>query len=222
MVVMDGRHCRDRGAVCTELRLDLQPAMRCRPTPPGVDSSYGGHGQRLTRAHGPRPVDWRDVQNVPRLAIRSGPANLQAPTLADGKPMGSVVFADDRTVFVHHRPGRLAKLVAQKACGITVGDEADVVAVGLARKGQTGPLGLLAHVALICVAEWEQSMGELVGGQDAQDVRLVLVRIDGAMQLRTLRTADHACIMSRTDRVEAPRQRAVEDGGEFDLLVAAE
>ena len=54
--------------------------------------------------------------------------------------------------------------------------------------------------------------------EHAEDVGLVLARVDRAVQ----RAVDEPRVVAGADGVEAQRQRAVEHGGELDLLVAAE
>ncbi|BFO15545.1 hypothetical protein SHKM778_19330 [Streptomyces sp. KM77-8] len=66
-------------------------------------------------------------------------------------------------------------------------------------------------------------MGELTVVEHAKDVRLVLGHVGGAVQLACAVLAeDHLGVVAGADRVEAEREGLVEEGGELDLLVAAQ
>ena len=83
---------------------------------------------------------------------------------------------------------------------------------------------LLADARLRGVAEREERAGELVGVEHAEDVALVLGRVDGAVQLarRPSSAVDDLGVVAGGDGVEAERDRLVEQGGELDPLVAAQ
>ena len=72
------------------------------------------------------------------------------------------------------------------------------------------------------VAEREHRVGELLAGQHAEHVGLVLGRVDRAVQLGTVGALHDLRVVAGGHGVEAERQRAVEHGGELDLLVAAQ
>ncbi len=73
------------------------------------------------------------------------------------------MLAELGAVDVQDVAGGGAEVAGQEALGVAVGDEADVVRVGLLGDGQAAPLGLLADDVLGGVAEREERVGELVG-----------------------------------------------------------
>ena len=56
----------------------------------------------------------------------------------------------------------------------------------------------------------------------AEHVGLVLGGVDGPMQLDVILGTDQPGVVTRTDRVEAERDAALQHGRELDLLVAAD
>ncbi len=107
--------------------------------------------------------------------------------------------------------------------GVAVGDEADVVAVGLPGDEEAALGGLLADPRLLGVAEGEERAGELVGVEHAEHVALVLGRVDRPVQLAAaVGGLDDLGVVPGGDGVEAERHGLVEQGGELDLLVAAQ
>lgn len=133
--------------------------------------------------------------------------------------------ADLRARLVDDVALRLAEAGGEEALGVAVGDEADVVGVGLLGDREAPALGLGADLVLggERVAEREQGVRQLLLVQDAEDVRLVLGHVGGAVQLAGAVLAHHDLrVVARAHRVEAERERLVEQGGELDLLVAAQ
>ena len=118
---------------------------------------------------------------------------------------------------------RSPSLSAQPAGVVAVGDEADVVRVGLVGHEQPAPGGLLAHRGLARVAQREQRVRELVLVEHAEHVGLVLAVVDRAVHLDEAVVAGAQLgVVAGGDGVEAEGQRPVEHGGELDLLVAAQ
>src|SRR6202030_65576 len=106
----------------------------------------------LHRAYGHRPGHWLNVQDVAWLAVTGGRANAQALALPHGEGVGAVVVAQDGAGGVDDLTGRLTQVSGQESPGVAVGDEADVVAVGLVRdrepaSGRLGPDLDLGRVA---------------------------------------------------------------------------
>ena len=84
-------------------------------------------------------------------------------------------------------------------------------------------VGLLAHVRLAGVAEREQRVRELLLGEHAEHVGLVLAHVHGAVHRdQPVLAGLELRVVAGRDRVEAERHGPVEDGGELDLLVAAQ
>jgi hypothetical protein len=144
------------------------------------------------------------------------------------------VRADDFARAVHDRPGLGAQPLGKKPARVAVRDEADVVRVRLVGHGQPAPLGLGAHRGLGRTAEREDRVRQLPGVEHAEHVRLVLGRIDRAMQLAASPTTTATVVAAPagpvhdprvvpgTHRVEAERERLVQHRLELDLLVAAQ
>ena len=120
-------------------------------------------------------------------------------------------------------PGPGAELLAQPAAGVAVADEADVVAVGLLRHGEAAPLRLDADVLLAGVAEREERVRELLLVEHAEHVGLVLAHVHRAVHLdQAVVAGAQLGVVTGGHRVEAEGERALEHGGELDLLVAAQ
>ena len=171
-------------------------------------------GELLARADGHRAGDRLDVEDVARLAVVGGPADPQALALADGEPEGAVVAAEHlaaRVVDESRRRQRAGpQLLAQPAGGVAVGDEADVVAVGLVGDLQAAALGLVPDLGLRGVAEREQRVRELLLGEHAEHVGLVLAHVDGAVHLDQPVVAGDAA--GRSGRWRPRRSRAPAPG----------
>ena len=124
---------------------------------------------------------------------------------------------------VDHRSGPDADAGTQESAGVTGGDEADVVRVGLGGQGETTRGRLSAHLGLRRRrTEREHGVGELLGGENTEHVGLVLCPGGGAVQFAAavIRGHDRRVVAGR-DRVEAERERLLEQGRELDALVAA-
>ncbi len=172
----------------------------------------------VRRHHGHRVAHRRDVQDVARLAVRGRGPDAQPLALPDREAERALVGADDRPGLVDDVALRLLKAVRQASLGVAVGDEADVVPVGLLGDGQAPALRLRADLVLRRhrVTQREQRVGELAVVQDTEDVRLVLGHVRGPVQLaRAVLVHDHLGVVARADRVEAEGERLVEQGGEL-------
>jgi hypothetical protein len=177
-----------------------------------ADLEVGGRADRDRAGH---RLDGEDVAGV---AVGGGVVEVEAAALADGEGVGAVVMTDGLAGGVDDGARGLAQVVGQEALGVAVGDEADVVRIRLVGDGEAAGAGLLADLGLGDVAEGEHGVGQLVAGQDGQDVGLVLARVDAADEFAVV----DAGVVAGADGVEAQSHRPVEDGGELDLLVAAD
>jgi hypothetical protein len=104
----------------------------------GPDRAGGGDlgdVEILGGTDGDRPGHGLDVQDVARPAVGGGGAHAQAAALADGEGVGAFVLAEDGAGLVDDRAGGVAQVAGQESLGVAVGDEADVVAVGLVGHG---------------------------------------------------------------------------------------
>ena len=118
---------------------------------------------------------------------------------------------------------RCAELLVEPAAGVTVGDEADVVRVGLLREREPARLRLGAHLGLRGRrTEREHRVRELLAGEHAEHVGLVLRPGGGAVQL-AVAVVIHGDrrVVAGGDRVEAERDGLLEQRSELDVLVAA-
>ena len=214
-------------AVGTQLHGALQrhPGRGSGAAPAWPDRLEALDGQRRARTDGHRAGDRLDVEHVAGASVRSGRADAEALALADRVAPAALVLAEHVAAGVDDGSTTVdvAQLLGEPAAGVAVADEADVVAVRLVGDGQTTPVGLLADDPLRGVAQREHRVRELVLGEHAEDVGLVLRHVLGPVhldqpvgagaQLRVV-TGDHC--------VEAERDRPVEHGRELDLLVAAQ
>src|SRR5690606_29908675 len=143
----------------------------------------------------------------------------QALALADGEPVGPLMAADDLAgQRVDDGTGLGTEPLGQKAARVAVGDEADVMAVGLVGHGQAAPGRLGPDLGLGGIAQREHGVGELLAGEHAQHVGLVLSAVDAAPQHSALQPS----VVAGGDGVESERESAVEHRRELDLLVAAQ
>src|SRR6218665_3788656 len=123
---------------------------------------------------------------------------------------------EDRALLGATRLGREVR--GEPPAGVAIRDEADVVAVGLRGDREPALLGLGAHLGLRRGrAEREPRVRELLGGEHAEHVRLVFGPGRGTMQLDAIRALPHLGVVTCDDRVEAERERLVEEGRELYL-----
>src|SRR5690242_4243535 len=91
--------------------------------------------EALGRAYRDRPGHRLDVEDVAGLAVTGRGADPQAPALADGEGVGAFVLAQHGAVGVDDLTRGVAEVLGQEPARVAVGDEADVMAVGLVRDG---------------------------------------------------------------------------------------
>ncbi len=196
--------------------------------PAGPDAADPVDRELLARPDRDGAGDRLDVEHEPRLAVGRGPADLQPLALADGEAVRALVAAQhlaggvvDDVAAVVGRGG--AELLLEPAGVVAVGDEADVVGVRLVGDQQPAAPGLEPDVGLGGVAEREQRVRELLLGEHAEHVGLVLAHVDGPVHLdQPVVTGPQLGVVAGGHRVEAQVQRAVEHRRELDLLVAAQ
>src|SRR3954453_12567710 len=100
----------------------------------------------LVRTEGDRVRHRLDVEHVPRPPVRGWSVEPEALALADGEAERAVVPAHNLAGGIDDRPCSTTEWVAEPAGGVTVTDEADVVAVGLAGTRQSASSCLRAHL----------------------------------------------------------------------------
>ena len=88
-------------------------------------------------------VDGLDLEHEPASAVVGHDAEVEAAALAHGEGVSALVRADDGAVALDDVAGRRADLLGEPAPGVSVGNEADVVTVGLVRHAEAalGSLG---------------------------------------------------------------------------------
>ena len=163
------------------------------------------------------------LDDIARFATGCGLTEPQAAALPDRERVGAPVVPHRRAVGIDDVAGLLAEAVGQPLAGVAVGDEADVVAVGLVRDVEPARCRLLADLWLGRVTQGEERPRQLVLVEHTQDVGLVLAHVDGAMQLPCARgTFDDLGVVAGRHGIEPQRHGLVEQSGELDLLVAAQ
>src|SRR5690606_26166859 len=116
-----------------------------------------------------------DPRDISGLAVQARAVQTQTATLPDGEPIGTAVLTDDLAgSLVDDLALLLAQASGQPASGVAVGDEADVVGVGLLGHGEAALGSLLADLRLGRVTEGEEGTGELLLVEHAKDIGLVL------------------------------------------------
>ena len=108
---------------------------------------------------------------------RDAVADAEAAALADREAMDAAVLGQRRALGVDDPPGLSAagrRLALDEAGVVTVGDEADLLALRLLGDRQAESTGMRAHLALGEVAERKARPGELGLGQAEEKVGLVL------------------------------------------------
>ncbi|CAB5014900.1 unannotated protein [freshwater metagenome] len=128
--------------------------------------------------------------------------------------LAGLSIADDPLLLAE--PGR------EEIAGAPVGDEADVVAVGLLGDQQSAVERLGAHGLLMVVAQRKHRALELRGLEHREHVGLILGRVCRAVKFDTGRTVGQARVVAGGHGVEAKVNRAIEHSGELNVLVAAQ
>ena len=107
---------------------------------------------------------------------------------------------------------------------VAVGDEADLVAVRLLRNGQPELARLLAHGALVEVADRKHRVRELRLVQREEEVRLILRRVRAALQPVASGGGIeiHARVVTRRHELRAEPVGAVDERRELQVAVAVD
>ena len=173
-------------------------------------------GQRLARADGDGARD-RARCRARSAACRPGPGvpsrrplrwPMVKPKVPSCRPSSRPDSAS--TIAPPWLGAPVAELLAQPAGVVAVGDEADVVGVGLLGDQQAARGRLRAHLRLGGVAEREQRVGQLLLGEHAEHVGLVLAAVDRPMELDRARR--RRCAAGRSGRSRRRRSRAPAPG----------
>ena len=221
---------RHRVGVGTDLHFAVDAGLRGVPHvrrggsgPGGADSGEVGDREVGAGSDGDGVRRRVETGDEARLAVGSGLLDAEALALADRVRHRSVVTPKHFAFGVLDETRTHRDLVGQPGLRVTVGDEADVVGVGLVRHGETALGRLGAHFCLRCGGtDREVAVFELVGGEHTEDVGLVLGQVLTAVQFGpAFVVAEHLSIVAGGDGVEAEREGSVEEGGELDALIAA-
>ena len=121
--------------------------------------------------------------DVPGLAVRRGALQAHALALTDRERVGAAVGADDGAGLVNDVARPRAKASPKETLGVAVGDEADVVGVGLVRHPEAARGRLRPHLGLgRRLPQGEHHAGEALTADDGEDVGLVLRGVGRAME----------------------------------------
>ena len=120
------------------------------------------------------------------------------------------------------RPARRRRVLVDEARVVVVRDEADLLAVRLVGDRQPRAARVLADGVLRAIADREDGARELLLRQREQEVRLILRRVDAALQQVAAgrRVALDARVVAGRDRVGAEAARALDQRRELQIAVA--
>ena len=199
----------------TSDRVEAGPAV----TGPG-ELAYG---ERRLRANHHGVVHRAHFEHEARAPVGRGPADTETLALPDRVARGTVVGAQLLAVTVDDRPFARCNALAQPRLRVAVGNEADVVAVGLLRDGKSA-LGSLSPYDRLRRgrAEREHRVRKLLRRQHAENVRLIFGLVGGAVQLAVAGlVGDDVGVVPGGDRVESECERLLQYRRELDALVAS-
>src|SRR5688572_28599090 len=127
-----GRHGKSVGS---NLYLAGPLGSRMLTSPGGTDGADHADSQCTSWPHRDGVGRGGDGQYEARLAVGCWLPKVQAPSLANGKPMRTGVLADLCACHVHDLARPVAEPLHQKPGCVPVGNEADVMAVRLIADG---------------------------------------------------------------------------------------
>ena len=153
-------------------------------------------------------------------------AHTEALALTGGVGDQSAVTTEDAAARIDEvaRLGRDAAELAQEAHIVPVGDEADVLRVGLLRVFKAEVCGEGADLRLAVFADGKQQMRELALRHLVEHIALILVRVHAAQEQVTARRSVEADagVVPGGNIVEAVVERPVEHRTELQLAVAVQ
>ena len=197
----------------------LGSASRPAELPPGDL----GEIQRLAGTHDYLVARGPHLEHETRPAIRRRDAEMESLALTDRESLRTVVRADHSSVAFPDDAALGTHTIGEPPAGIPVGDETDVVAVGLRRHAEAARRGLGSHLRLRRGgAERKQGVRELLGGEHGQHVRLILRPCRRPVEFAVAVGIRHdRCVMSGDHRVETEVESLFEQSRELDALIAS-
>src|SRR6187200_112744 len=148
MIILDLNRRLHWLAMGSNLHLTRPCCLEPRASPGRSDGIDDLDPECLTRTDGDRVGGRCDGKYESTLAIGGRCAESKAPPLPDCEAMGPGMLANLGTCEVNDVARPAAELPLQEACGVSIGDEANVVTVRLACHGQAALLGLARTSAL--------------------------------------------------------------------------
>ena len=146
----------------------------------------------------------------------------EAAPLADREVLHALVAADDCAVGVDHQAGLRVEALVDERAVVAAGDEADVGAVGLVGHGEVVALGDGADLVLAQLADREAGHREGALAEGVEEVGLVLVGVEAAVQGGAAVDIRDARVVAGGEPVGAERFGLVEEAVELDVGVAVE
>src|SRR6188472_1405024 len=119
-------------AMGSNLYLTRPCGIEAMASPGGSDGIDDLDPECLARTDGDRVGGWCDRKYESTLTIAGRCAESKAASLPDCEAMGTGVLANLGTCEVDNVAWPAAELLLQEACGVPIGDETNVVTVGLA------------------------------------------------------------------------------------------
>ena len=215
-----GRH---RGLRRAQLDGAGEAGLRQRAGAQPVDpvECHAGLGQRRPRPDDDAAALGLEPDDIERIAA----ADAQTPALADGVAANTVMAPEHGAAEIDDIAGKRGvrpKLVDDGGI-IAVGDEADVLAVGLLGDGEAEAFGEFPGRRLARHgAKREAQQIELRPGGGEEEIALVPGRIGGAVELGPRRADLAPHVMPGRQRVGAEVARGGQEIAELDGLVAAD
>ena len=141
-------------------------------------------------------------EHVERALLAPDP---EPAALPDREGVRAAVAPEDAAVAVDHvtRARPLATVAGEEAVAIGAGQEAQVLRVGLVRDHEPGRAGAGPHLGLAQRPEREAQPRQRGRRDRAEHVRLVLGRVGGGAQQRTLAVVGHARVVPGGQRRRA-------------------
>src|SRR3989442_10768204 len=182
------------------------------------DQGLNIHVARITNHDGVRRgVERRDVD-------RAAQSQAEPTTLADRVVREALVLAHDPTGPVHDGAATegAGNARAQEAAIVVVGDEADLLALGLLGRDEPEGPGLVPHLGLGQCADGKAGRAELRRAERPQEIGLILAGVCAPPEEKApgTRVARDARVVARGHRGRVPRARPTQERAELDLAIA--